>query len=86
MYNSMLTSTSLLLSLLYANECKIQSTDFLYDPEINVIVYLRSTPEYCMRRIHERGRSEESNVSEALLDKLHTLHEKWIEAMSISSK
>ncbi|RWS18666.1 thymidine kinase 2-like isoform X2 [Leptotrombidium deliense] len=50
----------------------------LYDPYVNVIVYLRSEPSYCMKRIHARGRAEEVNVCESFLRSIHDYHELWI--------
>lgn len=47
--------------------------------EVDLIVYLRASPETALRRIQERGRREEMNsVSLDLLQNLHQLHERWL--------
>lgn len=41
-------------------------------------MYLQSTPEECLKRIHKRGRIEEKNIDIKYLQQLHTLHEEWL--------
>ena len=41
-------------------------------------IYLRSDPKICLERINKRSRSEEVNIKIEYLDKLHDLHEKWL--------
>lgn len=43
-----------------------------------VSVYLRTSPDVCMKRIQKRNRSEESTVSMDLLDSLHERYEDWL--------
>lgn len=42
------------------------------------IIYLRTDPEKCLDRIHERGRYEESTVSLKYLNEIHDYHEEWL--------
>ncbi|XP_038069996.1 deoxynucleoside kinase-like [Patiria miniata] len=48
------------------------------DLHIDHIVYLRSTPEHCERRIIERSRSEECGIPLDYLRDLHETHEDWL--------
>lgn len=41
-------------------------------------IYLRTTPEVCLQRMHKRGRKEEAGVGLDYLNKIHDLHEKWL--------
>lgn len=45
---------------------------------IDLIVYLRASPEVCQERIKKRNRSEETCVSLDYLEDLHRLHEDWL--------
>lgn len=47
-------------------------------PQIDLIVYLRTSPEKCMERIKKRSRDEESSVSMELLNSLHERYEEWL--------
>jgi deoxyadenosine/deoxycytidine kinase len=46
--------------------------------KIDLIVYLRCTPETAYKRLKLRDRDSESSVSLDLLTKLHELHENWL--------
>ncbi|XP_033626690.1 thymidine kinase 2, mitochondrial-like [Asterias rubens] len=48
------------------------------DLHVDHIVYLRSTPEQCQRRICERSRKEESGIPLEYLRELHEMHEDWL--------
>ncbi|XP_033625497.1 thymidine kinase 2, mitochondrial-like [Asterias rubens] len=48
------------------------------DLHVDHIVYLRSTPEQCERRICERSRKEESGIPMEYLRELHETHEDWL--------
>ncbi|XP_070207231.1 thymidine kinase 2, mitochondrial-like [Littorina saxatilis] len=48
------------------------------DTGLDLIVYLRASPETCHKRIEARNRSEESSVSLDYLNELHKLHEDWL--------
>jgi len=41
-------------------------------------IYLRSNPKVCLERINKRSRSEEVSINIEYLNKLHNLHEKWL--------
>lgn len=45
---------------------------------VDLIVYLRSSPEIVHQRIKQRGRTEESLVPLSYLQELHFLHEDWL--------
>ncbi|KAM7534981.1 hypothetical protein Aperf_G00000098887 [Anoplocephala perfoliata] len=45
---------------------------------LDLIVYLRCSPEICAKRICERDRKGESNISMDYLNQLHDLHEEWL--------
>lgn len=47
-------------------------------PNVDLIVYLRTTPETCMDRLKIRGRSEESDVPMSYLEALHARYEDWL--------
>jgi len=42
------------------------------------IIYLRASPEKCMKRMTERARNEESSVPLDYLTELHDYHENWL--------
>lgn len=44
----------------------------------DLVLYLRSDPMLCLQLMHERGRSEETDVGLPYLTKLHFAHEHWI--------
>ena len=41
-------------------------------------IYLKSNPNVCLERINKRSRSEEVSIKIEYLNKLHNLHEKWL--------
>lgn len=45
---------------------------------VDLIVYLRTTPEVVYQRMMQRNRSEEKLVPLEYLQKLHVLHEDWL--------
>lgn len=47
-------------------------------PHIDLIVYLRSSPEVCYERLQERGREEEKPVTLEYLKALHDRYEDWL--------
>lgn len=45
---------------------------------IDLIIYLRTSPNVSFRRIVERGRIEEKNIDLKYLETLHSLHDEWL--------
>jgi len=48
------------------------------DLKIDLIIYLRTTPDKALERIHERNRGEETGIPLEYLQDLHQLHEDWL--------
>ncbi|VDL96428.1 unnamed protein product, partial [Schistocephalus solidus] len=46
--------------------------------KLDLIVYLRSSPEVCAERIRRRHRRGEEGISMDYLQQLHDLHDKWL--------
>jgi deoxyadenosine/deoxycytidine kinase len=44
----------------------------------NVVIYLKSTPAICAKRILKRGREEEKNITLEYLTSLDTYHNNWL--------
>lgn len=42
------------------------------------VVYLRTEPEVCFKRVNRRNRTEESSVELSYLELLHKQHEEWL--------
>lgn len=42
------------------------------------VIYIRTNPDECLRRINERNRGEESKISIEYLTNLHEKHENWL--------
>jgi hypothetical protein len=47
-------------------------------PQVDLIVYLQTTPQTCMDRLKQRGRSEECDVPVDYLEALHARYEDWL--------
>eukprot|EP00794_Sanderia_malayensis_P019080 gene19080-20996_t len=45
---------------------------------IDLFVYIRTSPEECLRRVKARGRAEEEGLSLELLQQLHERYEEWL--------
>ncbi len=52
-------------------------------PPPDLIVYLRASLPTLQKRIHQRGRSYEKNISAAYLKRLNNLYEEWINNFSL---
>lgn len=49
------------------------------DCKLDIVFYLRTDPETCLKRLRERNRTEEiDRISLGYLKNLHDLHEKWL--------
>ncbi|UJR10572.1 hypothetical protein I4U23_014772 [Adineta vaga] len=46
--------------------------------DLDLIIYLRATPETCLERIQMRHRSEEESIDLNYLRTLHEHHEEWL--------
>lgn len=63
------------------NTTKELEYDLLSNPtgiNIDLIIYLRCTPQKVMDRIRERSRAEEKDISYEYINSLHDLHEDWL--------
>lgn len=49
-----------------------------YNTNVDLILYLRTQPETCYRRIVQRCRPEEQNITMDYITDLHNLHENWL--------
>ena len=49
------------------------------DLSVDLVIYLRTSPEVAYQRLKARARSEEKIVSLEYLQDLHNLHEKWLQ-------
>ncbi|ABF70669.1 thymidine kinase [Trichoplusia ni ascovirus 2c] len=58
--------------------------DSLYSGVFNTI-YLKTSPDVCMKRISQRGRKEELNMSRTYIEKLNNYHEMVLSSSSSSS-
>ena len=47
-------------------------------PSIHKRIYIRTSPETCLRRVKERNREGEENITLEYLNLLHTKHEEWL--------
>ncbi|KAK2701996.1 deoxynucleoside kinase-like isoform X3 [Artemia franciscana] len=46
--------------------------------KLDLIVYLRSSPEVAMKRIYQRGRPEEQTIPMTYIQQIHDVYEKWL--------
>lgn len=46
--------------------------------DVDLIIYLRTSPEVALHRISKRGRGEEAGVTLEYLQQLHELHDNWL--------
>lgn len=49
-----------------------------HDCSLDIIFYLRTNPETCLKRLNQRAREEETKVSIDYLKKIHDFHEEWL--------
>ncbi|XP_062519975.1 thymidine kinase 2, mitochondrial-like [Corticium candelabrum] len=47
-------------------------------PQLDLIVYLQTSPEVCLQRLKERQRGEETGITLDYLQSLHDRHEEWL--------
>ncbi|KAK4872208.1 hypothetical protein RN001_016332 [Aquatica leii] len=48
------------------------------DTSVDLIIYLRTTPDVVYQRMQERNRKEEKTVSLTYLTEMHEMHENWL--------
>ena len=51
----------------------------------NLYIYIRTPVDVCMERISSRGRSSETSISRDYLQKIHNLHEEWMQTIHPSN-
>ena len=47
-------------------------------PSLDLIVYMRASPETCLQRLYSRSREEEKAVSLSYMQALHECYEQWL--------
>lgn len=70
----------------WMNEMEISIYDSWFDPVVSCLpglipdgfIYLRASPDTCMKRMQLRKRAEEGGVSLDYLRDLHEKHESWL--------
>ena len=52
------------------------------DPQVNLgvdlIVYMRTSPDFALSRLKQRGRGEEHLIDKQYIEGIHQLHEDWL--------
>ena len=57
-----------------------------HDCALDLVFYLRTKPETCLKRLHSRGRHEEiDRITLDYLRSLHDLHEHWLNDQAAAS-
>jgi deoxyadenosine/deoxycytidine kinase len=70
----------------WMSDAEISIYDSWFDPVVSAMpglvpdafIYLRATPDTCLRRLHSRNREEETSVTLDYLRGLHEKHEQWL--------
>ncbi|CAM6117190.1 unnamed protein product [Calypogeia fissa] len=70
----------------WMSDAEISIYDSWFDPVVSAMpglvpdafIYLRATPDTCLRRLQSRNREEETNVTLDYLRGLHEKHEQWL--------
>merc|ERR1711899_707515 len=57
---------------------KFATNDSALDLKVDLIIYLKTTPEKALERINIRARSEENQIPLDYLKQLRDLHESWL--------
>ena len=47
-------------------------------PSLDLIIYMKASPETCLKRLYERSRKEEKSVPLSFLQALHGCYESWL--------
>jgi len=71
--------TNIMTPMEYSLYCKWHSflTDNNEETDVDGFIYLRCSPEVCMKRLGMRGREEEDSVPLEYLNQINDRHEEW---------
>jgi deoxynucleoside kinase len=50
----------------------------VFDIDVDVVIYLRTTPDIAFQRVTKRNRQEEMALPQAYFEEMHRLHENWL--------
>ena len=57
---------------------KLLTNHKMYDMEVDLVIYLKTSPEVAMSRVRGRQRKEEQEIQLDFFKRMHDLHEDWL--------
>ena len=57
---------------------KLLTNNKMYDMEVDLVIYLKTSPEVAMTRVRGRQREEEQEIPLEFFKRMHDLHEDWL--------
>ncbi len=54
--------------------------------KVDLIIYIKTSPEKCLERINKRNRAEETNIKVDYLVKCNKYHDDWLNDININNK